>query len=192
MKRKKLQRRKRNKIIILFFVILSLLSFLSCKDKNKIVVKKIKKNKSKIVKQQITNKNLIAQDNLTTNKKTKKFIYDVTEIKRDPFMPFLELKQEKLLKALLPKNIVLTPLNEYSIDQYKLVGIMTDKKPPLAMVETVDKKGFIFSIGDYIGSEFYKVIAINVDYVLLEKRYLTYDKKIKYEKKYLKIDTSGE
>ncbi len=186
MKRKRRLKREKNKLIIICII---LLSFLACKnDKPKIIKRTIVKKKKNLT---IHKKKLTKKDNLT-KKTIKKFVYDLTEIKRDPFLPFIELKQEKYLKALLPKNVIITPLNEYSIDQYKLVGIMTDKKPPLAMVETVDKKGFIFSIGDYIGSEFYKVMDITDDYVLLKKKYMTYDKKIKYEEKYLKINTSGE
>jgi len=184
-----LQRKRRNRIWSLIILSIILCLFCGCDlfsppkpsqpniDISKILAKKRKKNKpkTKIISKKIFN---------------KKFVYLPELITRDPFKPFLEKVIFK--KQILPKNIPITPLTEYNLSQYKLVGIITDKKPPLAMVETADGKGLIFSIGDYIGTEFFKVVSIKDDKVILERKFFDKNKKIEIEKKILKIEISGE
>ena len=182
-KRKNIGKKRKSR---LFFYFCILLIIFGCGQEQsnqpiKIVVKKrthrLKLNKSV---QQTKSIKLIG----------KKFIYDPLAIKRNPFKPFI--KEKPIEIPLQPKELVVTPLTEYSLDQYKLVGIMTDTRPPLAMVQTSDKKGLIFTIGDYIGSEYYKVVKIYKNIVVLQKKFLTNKKKIKIEQKILKIDLSGE
>ena len=182
-------KRKRNRIfnLILTSIILSIL--FGCDlfsppkpmqpniDISKILARKRKKIKSK-------------SKSFSKKSINKKFVYIPNLITRDPFKPFLQKVIFK--KQILPKNVPLTPLTEYNLSQYKLVGIITDKKPPLAMVETADGKGLIFSIGDYIGTEFYKVVSIKDNEVVLERKFYNKNKKVEIEKKVLKIELAGE
>ncbi len=184
---------RKNNILIIFSLFLIILiigcnsfSFFSNNKKQTntkkfkfLVKRKIKKNKKKT--------------NLTNNKNNKKknlkkFVYDPELIKRNPFEPFIK----KIEQPVLPEKVIITPLTEYSINQYKFVAVITDKKPPLGMVETEDKNGLIFTIGDYIGSEMYKVVKITPNKIILIRKFYDFFKKLRTEKKVINLENTGE
>ena len=179
----KLKKGKINNLKFFIILIFFIFSFSGCNiisqnnptptqvDISKILAKKRKKHKPK--------------RKIFVKKFQKKFVYNPYEITRDPFEPFI--KKITIKKQIIPPNIPLTPLIEYNLAQLKFVGIIKNSKPPLALAETSDKKALIFTEGDYIGTELYKVVKILNDKIILERKFKI-GNKIKSEYKTIKID----
>lgn len=87
--------------------------------------------------------------------------------KRDPFQSFLTQPSDSLTST--PR----TPLQQYDIDQYQLVGIVTGIPRPRALVEDPEGIGHVMEIGTYIGKNWGKVTAINPDSVVVTEEYQT-------------------
>ncbi|MFQ5900455.1 MAG: pilus assembly protein PilP [Thermodesulfobacteriota bacterium] len=103
---------------------------------------------------------------------------DVKEIKppvstynvsrRDPFKPFLRKEQQIVdVKDVKPK----TPLQEYNINELKLVGVILGMGRPTAMVEDPAGKGYVIKKGTLIGDRNGKVVTISKDKVIVIERF---------------------
>ncbi len=183
----KKERRSRFYIFCLIIILLLSLFLIGCgEEKQKptkvVIPKKLLKRKK------IKNKK-IQQKVIKEKKKIHKFIYSLTT-ERDPFKPFF---MKNKIEENVEDNVPETPLTMYSIAQYKLKAIIkAPGKRPLAMVETSEKLGLFFSVGDYIGKEHFKVIAIGDNYVKLEKKKRGLLNEIKIVTKELTLDNEGE
>jgi Tfp pilus assembly protein PilP len=122
----------------------------------------------------------------------KKFQFSLNNFSRDPFKPFFKA-EEVPAEDNISEEIIVTPLTKYKLSQFKLAAIITGKKKkPIAMVETEDNLGLFFQVGDYLGKELYKVVAIKSDRIILEKKEKDFFNRIKIKRKELILETEGE
>lgn len=90
-----------------------------------------------------------------------------TEGRRDPFKnPLLGLK-EKRTKGL-------TPLQQRSLSELKVIGIVWSGEGHMAMIETPDGKGFLIKEGTLVGTEGGYVKKIREDSIIIEELYTDY------------------
>jgi len=94
--------------------------------------------------------------------------YSYTPIgKRDPFRPFF-LDAQRIKTSENP-----SPLEQFEIEQLKLVGLITGLDKPVALVEDPSGKGYIIEIGTAIGRNGGKVSSITKDEVMIEEEYFS-------------------
>lgn len=100
-------------------------------------------------------------------------LYDPTD-KIDPFMPLFkdepeekeeDAPQSKKRKTRVPR----TPLERIDISQLKLVGVIQAPSGDRGLVEEASGKGYIVSIGAYMGTNGGKVTEILKDRIVVEE-----------------------
>ncbi len=132
--------------------------------------------------------------NLTETVKAAKrgFKFTVSNLFRDPFKPFFKI-EETTVEDNVTEHVVVTPLTRYKLSQFKLTAIISGKrKKPIGMVETEDGLGLFFQVGDYIGKELYKIVAIKDDRIILEKKERDFLNRVKIKRKEIILETEGE
>jgi type IV pilus assembly protein PilP len=87
--------------------------------------------------------------------------------KRDPFKSFLQLAPSAETES--KEDMFLAPLERYSLDQLKLVGTVIGPGIQHALVEDDVGKGYSIRVGDRIGTEGGKVVAILKDRIVVEE-----------------------
>lgn len=110
----------------------------------------------------------------------------VTEYNYDPIGkrdPFRSLVVEELQNRPKPK----TPLQQYDLDQLKIVGIIWGISNPKAMVQTPDGKGFVVSKGTPIGKGRGKVTRITQKEVVVSEEYRDFEGKLLVNETALRI-----
>ncbi|PLX78360.1 MAG: hypothetical protein C0616_14815 [Desulfuromonas sp.] len=100
-------------------------------------------------------------------KKPKKpeYVYDPTGL-RDPFMPLAVLK-----KQAVDNTEPLTPLQEFDLGQFRLIGVIVGRGEPKAMVVAPDKKSYVVKAGMLIGKSNGKILEINPEGIRIEEKY---------------------
>ena len=93
------------------------------------------------------------------------FVYDPSG-KRDPFEALLAVR-----KPIVPDAVPLTPLQEYDLGQFRLIGAIIGKGEPRAMVEAPGGKPFMLKKGIKIGKNNGVVIEITKAQVVVEEKY---------------------
>lgn len=89
--------------------------------------------------------------------------------KRDPFKPFIKII-EKEVKPEVSKS--LPPLKRYSLEQFRLVGIVSAGKQPKAMIVDPEKNTYVLGVGDEIGNKDGKIVEVRDNGIMVEeKRY---------------------
>lgn len=88
--------------------------------------------------------------------------------KRDPFRSFFEEFQNEA------GGDELTELQRYEVDQLKLVGIVTGRATPYAMVEDPNAKGHTLTRGTLIGKNWGRVATITPECVVIKEEYRDY------------------
>ncbi len=93
--------------------------------------------------------------------------------KIDPFEPLLreEGAQVAAGPVLRKKREPQSPLEKIDLGQLKLVAIIGAKSGNRALVEESSGKGYIVKEGTYVGLNSGKVVAINLDKVMIEEEY---------------------
>ncbi len=116
---------------------------------------------------------------------TASYIYSPVG-KPDPFQPFIEreiiketIKKKKLEKL---QTLSISPLQRISIEQFKLVGIASDDKRSVAVVEDAQGKFYPIFQGTYIGQNNGMVVKILADRVIVEEKVKTGTGKTKAKK----------
>ncbi len=90
--------------------------------------------------------------------------------KRDPFKPFIKIIETKEVEPQLSKS--LPPIKRYSLEQFRLVGIISMGQRPKAMIVDPEKNTYVLGIGDEIGNRQGKIIEVRDNGILVEeKRY---------------------
>ena len=112
---------------------------------------------------------------------------------RDPFKSFVTMRTgvpSRTAKA--PR--VKTPLQRYSLDQLKVVGIITGGPVRRALLEDDVGKGYVVSMGDAVGSEGGKITSIQKDRIIIESTYsdVLGNKKVRRITKKLYVSEEGE
>ncbi len=100
------------------------------------------------------------------------YVYDPTG-KLDPFAPIFreqggsgEIQPKKEKKT---RRVPLTPLEQISLSQLKLVAVMLAPSGNKALVEEVSGKGYIIEEGTYIGMNSGRVVDIMINKVVVEE-----------------------
>ena len=89
---------------------------------------------------------------------------------RDPFKSFVTTRT--VVTATTDKTPrVKTPLQRYSLDQLKVVGIIAGGMMRKALLEDDVGKGYVVSAGDAVGSEGGKITSIQKDRIIIESTY---------------------
>jgi type IV pilus assembly protein PilP len=91
---------------------------------------------------------------------------------RDPFEPFIKI-EEKKPKAPGPQRVTpQTPLQRYSTEELKLVGIVWGEEGRArALIEDPQGKGYAVAIGTLVGDRGGKVARILPDRIVIEERF---------------------
>lgn len=85
--------------------------------------------------------------------------------KRDPFRSFTSIE------VVRPDRIVASELQNWELDQLRLVAILWGIDDPVAMVEDPKGKGHIISHGDLIGKKWGRVTQIKSDEVVVTEEF---------------------
>ncbi len=91
--------------------------------------------------------------------------------KRDPFKTFIRAKTPDVPKVVAKKSVRLTPLQRYSLDQLKVVGIMIGGNVRKVLLEDDAGKGYSVNVGDAIGNQSGIIVAIKKDRMIVEETY---------------------
>lgn len=83
----------------------------------------------------------------------------------DPFKPFI--RKETTKKKVSASQ---SPLQYYSLEQLKLIGIMAGGKKRVAIISDPKGKSYVISTGTLIGSNNGRVAGILDDQVIVEER----------------------
>ena len=87
--------------------------------------------------------------------------------RRDPFKPFIkevETDSEHGVDILLP------PIKKYSLDEFKLVGVILVNKETKAMVVDPEKNTYYLGVGDDIGNREGVIIEVRNSGILVEEK----------------------
>jgi len=103
--------------------------------------------------------------------------------KRDPFEVFALVETSV-------KDVPLTPLQRYSIDQLRLIGIIWGISNPRAMVQDPKGKGHVIKRGTLIGRNWGKVSRIKQDEVIVAEEYRDIDGRLVVNEISLKLPKS--
>ncbi|MBN2332860.1 MAG: pilus assembly protein PilP [Deltaproteobacteria bacterium] len=95
------------------------------------------------------------------------FVYDSLG-KRDPFRPFINFSQ---IERPIPTKEPSTPLEKYSLNQFKLVGILLSGNH-YAMVEDPEHISYTISEGDHLGNLSGIIEEIKENEVIIAEPYL--------------------
>lgn len=97
-----------------------------------------------------------------------KYVYETID-RRDPFTP---LVTDKVANTMSGNNNegILTPLQQFSLDQFRLIGVIVGKGQPAAMVAAPDGKGYVLRKGVKIGKNNGVVVSISSSAVVVEEQ----------------------
>ncbi|HSE83203.1 MAG TPA: pilus assembly protein PilP [Thermodesulfobacteriota bacterium] len=89
--------------------------------------------------------------------------------KRDPFKPFIKLtEKEKETKPSVSELI--PPIQRYSLEEFKLVGVLWMQKQPKAMIVDPEKNTYVLSVGDEIGNMQGRIVEIRNNGILVQEK----------------------
>ena len=99
-----------------------------------------------------------------------KLVYDPTG-KIDPFVPLMEDKPALAegTQTVKKRRIPLTPLEKVDLSQLRLEGVLLAPNGNRAMVAEASGKGYIVSVGTYIGTQSGRVTQILKDRMIIEE-----------------------
>lgn len=94
------------------------------------------------------------------------YVYQ-SEGRRDPFLPLTAIRKPVGVEATEP----LTPLQQFELEQYRLIGVIVGLDNPRAMVVAPDGKSYILKKGIKIGKNNGVVLHISGESVQVEEKY---------------------
>lgn len=96
----------------------------------------------------------------------EKFVYEA-EGRRDPFLPLTAIR-----KPVGPvQQEPATPLQQFDLQQYRLIGVIVGMDEPRAMVVAPDGKSYILKKGVKIGKNNGVVVDITRDVIKVQEKY---------------------
>ena len=112
---------------------------------------------------------------------------------RDPFKSFVSVRTETTARMQKAPRFK-TPLQRYSLDQLKVVGIIDGGRLSKALLEDDVGKGYVVSTGDAVGSEGGKIASIQKDRIIIESTYrdVLGNEKVRRITKKLYVSEEGE
>jgi Tfp pilus assembly protein PilP len=114
---------------------------------------------------------------------------------RDPFKSFVTARTSLPAPARSEKAPrIKTPLQRYSLDQLKVVGIIAGGNMRKALLEDDVGKGYVVSKGDAVGREGGKITSIQKDRIIIESTYrdVLGNQKVRQVTKRLYVSEEGE
>jgi Tfp pilus assembly protein PilP len=114
------------------------------------------------------------------------YVYDPKD-RRDPFMSLVQVA-----KAKPERRKGASPIEDFDIDEIKLIAIAWDSQQYYAMITLPDKKSYTIRKGMTLGIHNGKVIQINRDSMLVREQLKDYKGQIKTEDTILKLRKEGE
>jgi type IV pilus assembly protein PilP len=102
----------------------------------------------------------------TATEAENEFVYQ-SEGRRDPFLPLTAIRTPLDKAAEEP----LTPLQQYELQQYRLIGVIVGLDNPRAMVVAPDGKSYILKKGVKIGKNNGVVVDITGEVIQVEEKY---------------------
>lgn len=174
------------------FVLLTVVCFLlsvalGCGKKEESVTQEVKK-KSAPAKAALDVKS--KKEETKSNLEQVAYHYDPTG-KIDPFRSLI-VEETKGGKGVGEKGGGLKPLQRYDLDQLKLVGVISDARPPRALFEDVAGDGYIVTIGTLVGKNEGTVAAIHENEVVIEEKQLDLQGKLVKKRISLKMSQYEE
>jgi type IV pilus assembly protein PilP len=115
------------------------------------------------------------------------------QAQRDPFQSFVATRAPVAVSSAQTPDIK-TPLQRYSLDQLKVVGIISGGQIRKALLEDDVGKGYVVSAGDAVGSEGGRITAIQKDRIIIESTYrdVLGNQKLRQVTKKLYVSEEGE
>ena len=112
---------------------------------------------------------------------------------RDPFKSFVATRTKATVRTDKSHRIK-TPLQRYSLDQLKVVGIIAGGQMRRALLQDDVGKGYVVSPGDAVGSEGGKIASIRKDCIIIESTYrdVLGNEKVRRITKKLYVSEEGE
>jgi type IV pilus assembly protein PilP len=117
--------------------------------------------------------------------------YDATG-KTDPFRPLVIEEPKSGGKRMARKVGSIPPLERYDLDQLKLVGVITNVKPPRALIEDVTGDGYIVTPGTIVGRNEGVIKEISENEIIVEEKTLDVSGKLNKKKSILKLHQPEE
>lgn len=96
-----------------------------------------------------------------------KYVY-VSENRRDPFQPFIQIKRTVNNE---PDLSAQTPLQQYVTSQYKLTAVIVGYGESMAMVVAPNGKSYVVRKGMKIGKNGGTIMQINKESLLVEEKF---------------------
>ncbi len=154
--------------LVVIFLMFFLLTFNGCSEQAaKQPVPQSKPQAGNISSEAQVNQNVTpAQTGIVTDNKDSVYSYRA-QGRRDPFKSLLYGIREK-------KKAGLTPLQQRSLSELRVIGIVSGTHGYIAMIETPDGKGFVIKEGTLIGPEGGVVKKISNDSVIIDETYVDY------------------
>lgn len=110
-----------------------------------------------------------------------KYVYNPVG-KRDPFQSLLEIRKPVASRA-EPK----TPLEQFDLDQVRLIGSIIGMAQPRAMVMAPDGKSYIVRIGTRLGKNNGVVVAIEKDRIIVEERFYDFADEVRTSRQSIEL-----
>lgn len=107
--------------------------------------------------------------------------------KTDPFRPLIVEEAKGSAKGMAKKAGSVPPLQRYDLDQLKLVGVITNAKPPRALIEDVAGDGYIVTPGTFVGRNEGIITEIRESEIIIEEKQLDVFGKLAKRKSILKL-----
>jgi type IV pilus assembly protein PilP len=115
----------------------------------------------------VVSKPIVEEAQVEKPKEVQNYFY--TPIgKRDPFRPYyIDVQKMQIAR---PKGEG-GPLEQFEIEQLRLVGILTGMDTPMGLIEDPQGKGYAVGPGTYVGRNGGRISRITRDEVVIEEEY---------------------
>ncbi|CAH2030789.1 pilus assembly protein PilP [Trichlorobacter ammonificans] len=91
--------------------------------------------------------------------------------KKDPFKPFLVVKPEAVAGSVKRVEKPLLPIHSFTLEQFRLIGVVADPKGNRAMVVDPSGKGYVLKVGMTIGRDEARITRIDTSGVEAVRQY---------------------
>ncbi len=166
------------------FLVIILLTFNGCKEQTELPLTSLLKSKTD--KMVVHPPTVVPSMRLEGAAQESEGTYSYqSEGRRDPFKSLVAGLKEK-------KPTGLTPLQQRSLGELKVIGIMWEAQGFTAMIATPDGKGFLIKKGTLVGPEGGVVQKITEDSIIVEEVYTDYYGKKKSKNTVLRLHAKEE
>lgn len=171
------------RLTVICFIILLIIS--GCSEETTPPLTSLVKPKTDNANNKQTTKDVSLMSEEGTSKMTETVYTYKAEGRRDPFKSLLLGLKEK-------KPSGLAPLQQRSLSELKVIGIMWENRKHTAMVETPDGKGYLVKEGALLGPDGGVIREITEDSIVIEEEYTDYYGKRKFKKTVLRLHAKEE